>query len=215
MSWFFGAIGYQITHPQAIIYQVSTALLYPVLFLEVAALAWIVFEFGRFTVEVFSRKGKRSLPEIEASAREARDLFVAHRPSDAVLALRRLRHGTYVTRYVEDLGDGSGLEPSKLLKILGDLELQVSKRIEQTRMFVRFGPILGLMGTLIPISPALVGLARGVVETLSANLVIAFSTTVDGLLIGGLAYLISVVRERYYTQDISDIEYILDILGLS
>jgi len=74
--------------------------------------------------------------------------------------------------------------------------------------------MLGLMGTLIPISPALVGLAQGDVQTLSDNLVIAFSTTVVGLLIGGIGYVISTVRERTYLQDIGDIEYALEITGL-
>ena len=79
-------------------------------------------------------------------------------------------------------------------------------------MLVRIGPMLGLMGTLIPIAPALVGLAQGDVQTLSDNLVIAFSTTVVGLLIGGVAYVVSAVRDRLYTQDVSDIEYVLDLL---
>jgi biopolymer transport protein ExbB/TolQ len=42
--------------------------------------------------------------------------------------------------------------------------------------------------------------------------VIAFSTTVVGLLIGGVAYVISTVRDRLYTQDISDVEYVLETL---
>jgi biopolymer transport protein ExbB/TolQ len=70
------------------------------------------------------------------------------------------------------------------------------------------------MGTLIPISPALVGLAQGDVQTLSDNLVIAFSTTVVGLLIGGIGYGISTVRERVYTRDVNDIEYALEIAEL-
>jgi biopolymer transport protein ExbB/TolQ len=81
-------------------------------------------------------------------------------------------------------------------------------------MLVRLGPILGLMGTLIPISPALVGLAQGDVQTLSDNLVVAFSTTVVGLLIGAIGYVVSTVRERKYLQDISDIEYALEITEL-
>jgi len=69
------------------------------------------------------------------------------------------------------------------------------------------------MGTLIPISPALVALAAGDVKTLSANLIIAFSTTVVGLLIGAIAYLVSLARERAYTQDLSDLEYVLERAG--
>ncbi len=74
-------------------------------------------------------------------------------------------------------------------------------------------PSWDCMGTLIPISPALVGLAQGDVDTLSNNLVIAFSSTVVGLLIGGLAYVITTVRDRFYRQDIVDIEYVFDRRG--
>ena len=104
------------------------------------------------------------------------------------------------------------LSRTRVLKALADAELEASRKLERTRMMIRIGPILGLMGTLIPISPALVALAQGDVNALSNNLVIAFSTTVVGLLIGGLGYLITTVRDRYYRQDVVDLEYVLDKL---
>jgi biopolymer transport protein ExbB/TolQ len=64
------------------------------------------------------------------------------------------------------------------------------------------------MGTLIPLSPALAGLADGDVATLSENLRVAFSVTVAGLLIGAIAFAISLVRDRLYAQDYSDVEYV-------
>ena len=70
------------------------------------------------------------------------------------------------------------------------------------------GPALGLMGTLIPLSPALAGLADGDVATLTENLRVAFSVTVAGLLIGAFAFAISLVRDRLYAQDYSDVEYV-------
>ena len=70
------------------------------------------------------------------------------------------------------------------------------------------GPALGLMGTLIPLSPALAGLADGDVATLTDNLRVAFSVTVAGLLIGAFAFGISLVRDRLYAQDYSDVEYV-------
>ena len=36
--------------------------------------------------------------------------------------------------------------------------------------------------------------------------------TVIGLLIGGLAFVVSIVRDRIYSQDISDLEYLLELL---
>jgi biopolymer transport protein ExbB/TolQ len=49
---------------------------------------------------------------------------------------------------------------------------------------------------------------------LSNELVVAFSSTVLGLFIGAIAFLVVVVRDRLYTQDLSDLDYILDLLEL-
>ena len=208
------AIVYYFTHPDAVIYTVASALLYPVLFIEVAALIVTVIEFGRFTLEMATRDRTRSLGRITIVARNAREHAAAGRIPQAIASLEGIGHNWLVTRFVKDLADGGDMSRSRVLKLLADLELAASARLERTRMLIRFGPILGLMGTLIPISPALVGLAKGDVQTLSTNLVVAFSTTVVGLLIGGLAFLMSVIRDRLYTRDVSDIEYALDMMGV-
>ena len=80
-------------------------------------------------------------------------------------------------------------------------------------MLVRAGPALGLMGTLIPLAPALTGLASGDTQTLSRDLRLAFSVTVVGLLIGAVAFGISLVRDRLYGQDLSDLEYVAAVLS--
>ena len=90
--------------------------------------------------------------------------------------------------------------------------MTATKRLDSTRLWIRLGPMIGLATTLIPISPALVALAKGDLATLSAELIIAFSTTVIGLVISAAAFVISTIRERVYLQDISDIEYALELL---
>jgi biopolymer transport protein ExbB/TolQ len=71
------------------------------------------------------------------------------------------------------------------------------------------------MGTLIPLSPALEGLAAGNTRQLTSNLRVAFSVTVLGLLMGALAFSVSLVRDRLYAQDLSDMESIASELELS
>ena len=93
-------------------------------------------------------------------------------------------------------------------KALADFDFGAMRRLERTRALVRLGPALGLMGTLIPLSPALAGLADGDVAQLSSNLRVAFSVTVLGLLIGAVAFVISLVRDRLYGQDLSDLEFV-------
>jgi len=207
------SITYWLTHPDAVIYTVASALLYPVLIIEVLVMAFVVFETGRFCFEVAWRYRRRDMAAIEAAAMLARDDLRAGRTAEALDRLVRVKGGLFFRRFFVDLRASADVSRTRTMKRLNDIELQASKRLERTRMMIRVGPILGLMGTLIPISPALVALARGNVEALSTNLVVAFSTTVIGLLIGGLAYLMSVVRDRRYTQDISDIEYVLETMG--
>jgi biopolymer transport protein ExbB/TolQ len=64
------------------------------------------------------------------------------------------------------------------------------------------------MGTLIPLGPALTGLASGDMKVMAQNLVVAFTTTVIGILIGSLAYGIGLVRRGWYARDLSDLEFI-------
>jgi biopolymer transport protein ExbB/TolQ len=93
-------------------------------------------------------------------------------------------------------------------KCLEDLEIDAARRLARLALATRVGPMLGLVGTLIPLGPALTGLAEGNMETLSGNLIIAFATTVFGILIGGLAYAMGLVRRAWYEQDLSDLEFV-------
>lgn len=201
-----------IAHPEAVMYPIATVLLYPVLVLEALALAYIVFEFGRFTLEMLRRDRKRSIARIENASKAARDSMAAGKPEFVAKDLAEMNRNWLVARFAKLLGDGSDLKRTRLAKVLAETEMLATRRLDRTRVWIRLGPIIGLITTLIPISPALVALAKGDLQTLSNNLVIAFSTTVIGLLISGLAFVMSSNRERVYLQDISDIEYALELL---
>ncbi|WP_406695344.1 MotA/TolQ/ExbB proton channel family protein [Singulisphaera sp. Ch08] len=99
-----------------------------------------------------------------------------------------------------------------LRKGLDDLEIEMTRRLSWLSFATRVGPMLGLVGTLLPLGPALRGLASEDLATLAENLEIAFTSTVFGLLIGGLAYAASVLRRNWYDQDLSDLEFVLDTI---
>ena len=202
-----------LLHPEALIYTVATALFYPILLLLTGALFYIVFEFGAFTVEMFRRDRTRSLGRTKAAALSARISLSVSNPAQAVVDMTRISNNWLVVRFVRSLGSGEDMSQETLMKQLVDTEMIATKRLDRTRLWIRLGPIIGLITTLIPISPALVALAKGDLEVLSANLVIAFSTTVIALFVSGLAFVISLFRERVYLEDISDIEYALELLG--
>jgi len=113
---------------------------------------------------------------------------------------------------LDNPGTYKKLFPVNLEKLLQRCDLLISKRLEKSKSMIRLGPMFGLMGTLIPMGPALLALTKGDVETLAGSLIIAFGTTVIGLLIGVVSYLITVARTRWYRQDMNDVHYICEVL---
>ncbi len=89
----------------------------------------------------------------------------------------------------------------KLLEQRASYELAHAKarvRIERADLLARVGPMLGLMGTLIPLGPGLAALGRGEVSELARAVTVAFDTTVLGLLIGMTGFVIGRLRRRWY-----------------
>lgn len=81
------------------------------------------------------------------------------------------------------------------------LEKEQSKyelRLTWTNLIAKIAPMFGLMGTLIPLGPGLIALGQGDTQTLSASLLIAFDTTVIGLITGAIAMVVSTARKRWY-----------------
>ncbi|MDI6645129.1 MAG: MotA/TolQ/ExbB proton channel family protein [Methanobacteriaceae archaeon] len=103
-----------------------------------------------------------------------------------------------------DLGEKS--REALARKLIENEELKAAKSLEKTDMVTRLGPTLGLMGTLIPMGPGLAALGGGDIQGLSQAIIIAFDTTVVGLAAGGVAYVISKIRRRWYEENLSNIE---------
>lgn len=97
-------------------------------------------------------------------------------------------------------------------KTLADFELEMTKKLGTTKSMSKLGPVLGLMGTLIPMGPALVGLASGDIASMAENMQVAFSTTVVGLIVGAVGYILTEVKQRWFAKDLSQLIYISDLI---
>ncbi|MDR3109608.1 MAG: MotA/TolQ/ExbB proton channel family protein [Planctomycetaceae bacterium] len=86
-------------------------------------------------------------------------------------------------------------------KKIAELESGWRRELQKISDLIKYGPAIGLMGTLIPLGPALVGLAEGDLATLSNNMIIAFSTTVVGVLISLIALSINSAKKGWYRDD--------------
>lgn len=195
------------------IFRVSESLELPVILLALASLAWVVVELGAFGAEMFTRRRRRLSRLVEAAERARRDVADGERER-AAASLAMTSTGPVMGQVLTDLVERVGRpdEEARMSKLLADFDFDRQRRLARTRLLVRSGPALGLMGTLIPLSPALEGLANGDVSTLSDNLRLAFSVTVLGLLVGAVAFAISLFRDRIYGQDFSDLEYVAAVL---
>jgi len=198
---------------EEILFDVSDALRVPVLVLALLALAIVLVEAGALVVELVRRRG-RGVERLERAVDDAGLALGAGDPSRAQIALWTVAWNDgmrkVMTAIVGERGKPDG--EARIAKRLAEFDYGSVRRLERTRILVRMGPALGLMGTLIPLSPALVGLASGDVAELSENLRVAFSVTVAGLFVGAVAFAISLVRDRLYGQDYSDVEYAAETL---
>jgi biopolymer transport protein ExbB/TolQ len=192
-----------------ILFDISDALRYPVLILAVVALIVVICEIGSLLAEL-RRRRVRSVARTEHAVDLAREALAAGDRATALRAVRSVGFNEAMNEALEAIVEQRGKPDSanRIAKRLAEYDYRQVKRLERTRILVRMGPALGLMGTLIPLSPALAALGDGDVNRLTDDLRVAFSVTVAGLLVGAIAFAVSLVRDRMYDQDYSDVEYV-------
>ncbi len=97
-------------------------------------------------------------------------------------------------------------------RLISQEELHYTKITGRTDMIARLGPMFGLMGTLIPLGPGLIALGQGDTKTLADSLLIAFDTTVAGLISAAIAASISKLRGRWYEDYLSGLEALMSCI---
>ena len=196
------------------LFDVAEALHYPVLILSLVGLAVVLVELGAMIVELVRRR-HRSIAAVERAVEAAKQALAQGNDARALIAVRSVAWNEPMREAIGAVIDQRHYPDAsnRIAKRLADYDYRSLRRLERTRILVRAGPALGLMGTLIPLSPALGGLADGNVEVLTDNLRVAFSVTVAGLMVGAIAFGISLIRDRLYAQDFSDVEYVAAALA--
>ena len=99
---------------------------------------------------------------------------------------------------------------AQVQRLLANFEIAADKDLAISKTLTKLGPILGLMGTLIPMGPALVGLSTGDIASMAYNMQIAFATTVVGCFAAGVGLLVYSVRRHWYAEEISNLRYVLE-----
>lgn len=196
---------------QNILSVLSSAMLYPVMVLLVILFVWMIITIGGFVSEYFERK--------KQTQKQNPNEFIESFSSDDILRFTTQeiqRMPSYFQEYFKELvtelkRDKSGRE-IRIEYLLQSKEQKMVKSLDKLRLMIRVGPTLGLMGTIIPMGPALSALSQGDLEKLSSNIIIAFTTTVVGLAIGIAAYFLSTVKNRWINDDIKNLEYFTECI---
>ena len=183
---------------------VSGAMELPVVILLILLLAFAVFSIGWIIAEFFSehRHMKEDLPALLEHLRDSEtDLEAAiaesklnRRQKETLQELTQ--HADFTRPLLDDLADN----------LLEQEQAHYDHMIKFTDLASKLGPMLGLLGTLIPLGPGIIALGQGDTYTLSVSLMTAFDTTVAGLCIAAVCMIVSTIRRRWYAAYMADLE---------
>jgi biopolymer transport protein ExbB/TolQ len=96
--------------------------------------------------------------------------------------------------------------------IISNFENEADKDLLVSKMLTKLGPVLGLIGTLIAMSPALVGLSTGDIAGMAYNMQVVFATTVVGLVVSSIGLVTLQVKQRWYAKEINNLDYVARVV---
>ncbi|NTW28213.1 MAG: transporter [Coriobacteriia bacterium] len=176
---------------------VSQSMLVPVMALLIALIAFSLFHVGSVIAEFFTerRHFKVVMPKLVNAIHDADGGGLTGVIEDS--GLLRKQKDALIT-----LADNIDLPDDDLYALAKSSVFETNARYEKTlshmNLSVKIAPMLGLMGTLIPLGPGVVALGQGDTATLSKSLLIAFDGTVTGLVIAIVCMAVVTLRKRWY-----------------
>jgi biopolymer transport protein ExbB/TolQ len=202
-----------------VFYTIMNVLLLPVMIGLLVSLCIVLYLSGSFLHEIFNRKktvrnAEKLLGSIFNGTSDCNctvtALKIKQYLSSCCNETQQVRH--FLFEIAKELEKGPKHIDLRIEKTLQDNEMLTARPLNITRAFVRLCPMLGLMGTLIPIGGALLSLSVGDLAKMSNELIVAFSTTVAGLFVASVSYAISILREQWNESDMRTMEYVSEII---
>lgn len=187
-----------------ILYWISTGLLVPVVVLLIILFLRALLLVGSFFGQYLSIRRTESLlrTELDRLNNENITTLGDRLPSgDKSLVITCIRRMLEVRE-----------SPAHLRRLVADYEISADKDLAVSKTLSKMGPMLGLMGTLIPMGPALVGLSTGDISSMAYNMQVAFATTVVGLFAAAIGFITNQVKQRWYMQDLTNLDFLSDLL---
>ena len=195
----------QQTYFSDILHAIAQAVLLPVVVALIALTLYAVWSVGRIVVEWFTenRHFRVKMPaflDVIIDA-ETPDLPYVVAGSGLLGSQKRILLSLWDYR---NLPVDTHIALAK--RLIEEREDYHAKMLQHTSVVSKIEPMLGLMGTLIPLGPGLVSLGQGDTTALSTSLLVAFDTTVAGLIVALLTFVVTKIRQRWYRNYMSALE---------
>ena len=187
---------------------VSSGLKIPVIILLIFLIAVTIVILGTLIAEIFTERRylKASMPALVDDIRDS-SKPIEETITNAKLLKRQKKALLEITRHREL---NNIMRESLAVRLLAAEQAVYDKRTKTTDLIAKLGPMLGLLGTLIPLGPGIIALGQGDTYTLSSALLTAFDTTVAGLASAAVALIISTVRKTWYNNYMSVLETLME-----
>ena len=95
--------------------------------------------------------------------------------------------------------------------MITNFENDAEKDVVTSKLLAKVGPVLGLLGTMIAMSPALTGLSQGDISKMASNMQVVFATTVVGLVVSLVGLVTLQFKQRWYAKEVNQLDYITRI----
>lgn len=185
---------------------VASAMQTPVILILMLLLAFTVFLIGWVIVEFFTERRllKAKLPALVDALNETknRDETKACVAKSGLLKRQRAA----LTELLSHPELTPLMRESLAVRIVTEEQSHYDVRLKTSDLVARIAPLLGLLGTLIPLGPGIIALGQGDTMTLSSSLMTAFDTTILGLISAAVAMVISTIRKNWYNNYMSVLE---------
>ncbi len=188
---------------------ISGALQIPTIIILIVLIGAAVFMLGSIIAEYFTdhRKLKTSIPILIDELQDRSSSEMMSVIDNAEILSRQKDALNFLIRRVSYPDD---TREALARQLISDEEARYRKITRVTDIIARVAPMFGLMGTLIPLGPGLIALGQGDTKTLSDSLLIAFDTTVAGLISGAISYVVSGIRKNWYEEYMAALETLME-----
>jgi len=192
---------------ETVLHSITSALQAPVILLLLLMMLVTVILIGITIGEYFTERRhlREKLPALVDRLR-AHEVSTAESIAESRLIKHQKAALTELTLHPEL---SNSMREELAIRLISEEQSRYDRRVKVTDLIARLGPMLGLMGTLIPLGPGVIALGKGDTSTLSDALLTAFDTTVAGLICAAVAIVISGIRKNWYGNYMSVLETLM------